>query len=629
MILDTQKSFQPGKKDIKYLNRDFGQLKQSLVDFAKVYYPNTYKDFNEASTGMMFIEMAAAVGDVLSYYTDYQFKESIFINSEERKNIIPSARFLGYRVKATTPSITKLDVYQLVPSKLNSDGSFSPDLQYAQIIKSGMVVVSDSNINFVTNDPVDFTVDTKNNPLEISVYQRNSSGQVEFYVLKKTVDASAGKIVTKTFDVGNPTSFYKIELEDTNVVEIMDVYDSDGNRWYETDYLAQDIVPIDSENIFKNDNEFYQYRDTVPFVMKFLKTARRFVTSVSPDNTTFIEFGSGVNSQDDELVVPSSKVLAQSGVFKNNNVSYDPANFLKSRAYGQAPSNTTLTIRYVVGGGTKSNVNANSIKNIVSAEYFGDLTELGVNDKRVTDLIRSSLKVNNPIPATGGKDAESNEDIKNNALANFASQNRAVTKQDYVVRAYSMSAKYGAISKAYVTTETDLDIVNGTQNNPFAINLYLLSNDSNERLINTNPALRYNVRNYLNQYRLLTDSINILDGFVINIGVEFAIIAYKNYNKRDVLANCIDTVKNYLHVDNMQFCQPINLSRLELEIAKIDGVQSVSYVNLKNLTSKNGDYSPYEYDIGRATQNKIVYPSIDPCVFEVRFPSKDIVGKCL
>jgi len=629
MILDTQKSFKPGKKDIKYLSRDFGQLKQTLVDFAKVYYPETYKDFSDASVGMMFIEMSAYVGDILSYYTDYQFKESLLLIADERKNIILLSRHLGYRIKATTPSITTLDVYQLVPSKLNNDGSYSPDLQYAQIIKPGMVTVSDSGVNFVTNDPVDFTVDTKNNPLEISVFQRNASGQPDFYVLKKSVDASAGNIITKTFEVGNPTSFYKIVLEETDVVEVMDVYDTDGNRWYETDYLAQDLVTVDSENVYKNDSEFYQYRDTVPFIMKFLKTSRRFVTGVSDTNTTFIEFGSGVNSEDDELIVPSNKVLSQAGVFRNNSVSYDPSNFLKSKAYGQAPSNTTLTIRYIVGGGTQSNVNANSITNVGSADYFGDITDLGVNDKRVTDLIRSSLKVNNPTPAVGGKGAETNDEIKNNALANFSAQNRAVTGQDYVVRTYSMSPKYGSIAKAHVATENSLDSSTASENNPFAINLYLLSSDSNGRLIGTSPALRNNLRNYLNRYRMLTDSINLLDGFIINIGVDFSIVAYKNYNKRDVLSNCIETVKNYLAVDNMQFSQPINLSRLELEIAKVDGVQSVSSVKLKNLTARDGDYSPYEYDITQATANKVVYPSIDPCVFEVRFPTKDIVGKCL
>ena len=240
MILDTPKSFQPGKKDIKYLSKDFAQLKQTLTQFAQVYYPNTYKDFSDASTGMMFIEMAAYVGDVLSYYIDYQFKESMLVNAEERQNIIDSARSLGYKTKSTAPSVTNLDVYQLVPSKISEDGSMVPDMNYAQIIKPGMATVSDNGVPFLTNAPVDFTVDTKNDPLEVSVYQRNNAGQAEFYVLKKNVDAFSGQLLSKDVSIGAPSSFYKIYLDETNIIEVFDIYDSDGNRWYETDYLAQD-----------------------------------------------------------------------------------------------------------------------------------------------------------------------------------------------------------------------------------------------------------------------------------------------------------------------------------------------------------------------------------------------------
>ena len=639
MILDTPKSFQPGKKDIKYLSRDFSQLKKSLVEFTQTYYPNTYNDFSDASTGMMFIEMAAYVGDVLSFYTDYQFKESVFVNSEERKNIIALAKTRGYKTQASFPSVTQLDVYQLVPAIQNQDGTFSPDLTYCQILKAGMVAVSDTNISFVTDEAVDFTVDTTNNPLEISVFQRNGIGQPEFYVLKKTVNASSGQITTKTFDVGSATPYYQLLLEDTNVIEILDMVDSDGNSWYETDYLAQDLVPIESENVFKNDSSFYQYRDTVPFVMKFLKTSRRFTTSVNSDNTTTIEFGAGTDARDDELIVPNNQVLTQSGIFKNLNVSYDPANFLNSKSYGQAPANTTLTVRYIVGGGPQSNVAANSIQNISSVDFYGDITELPQNDQNITNMIRSSLKANNPIAATGGAGPETNDAIKNNAMAFNSSQNRAVSRQDYVVRAYSLPAKFGSISKAYVSTETELDssspVIPGAstalidKNNPFAINLYVLSQDSSGRLIQSNPALQANLRNYLNQFRLLTDAVNIIDGYIINVGLQFSIVVYKNYNKRDVLSNCLTVATSYLSTDNMQFCQPINLSRLQLEIAKVDGVQSVTSITLNNLTSRDGDYSSNQYDIASATVNGIVYPSIDPCVFEVRYPSKDIVGRVM
>jgi hypothetical protein len=649
MILDTPKSFKPEKKDIKYLNKDFSQLKQSLIDFAKTYYPNTYKDFSEASTGMMFMEMVAYVGDVMSYYIDYQFKESMLVNSEERKNIIDAAKSVGYKAKTTTPSVTRLDVYQLVPAKTNEAGEIVPDLNYSQIIKPGMTSTSDTNITFITNSPVDFTVDTKNDPLEISVFQRNAAGQPEFFVLKKSVDAFSGRIITRNITVSDPVPFLKIYLDDTNVIEVLDVYDSDGNRWYETDYLAQDLVPVDYENIYKNDVTLSAYRDTTPFLLRYLRTSKRFVTGVDADNTTFLEFGSGTSIKDDELIIPNAFTVNKPTTFRSENLAYDPSNFLSSKAFGQAPANTTLTIRYVVGGGIESNVNANAIKNVSSVEFFGDLTEMGLLEFNLTNLIRRSVRVNNPIPATGGKAAETNDEIRNNALAYFAAQNRAVTQGDYEVRTYAMPSKYGSIAKVYAVTDTQLDIsniqaqpsttqtgslapgttniVNTDKNNPFAINLYLLCYDNNQRLIPTNEAMRTNLKNYLNQYRMLTDSVNMLDGYVINIGVDFTIIVYKNYNKREVLANCLTLVQQYFDINNVKFCQPINLSRLELEIAKVDGVQSVTQLRVKNLTLKDGDYSQYEYNIEKATIDKVIYPSIDPSVFEVRFPTKDIVGR--
>ena len=649
MILDTPKSFQPGKIDIKYLSKDFAQLKQTLTQFAQVYYPNTYKDFSDASTGMMFIEMAAYVGDVLSYYIDYQFKESMLVNAEERQNIIDSARSLGYKTKSTAPSVTNLDVYQLVPSKISEDGSMVPDMNYAQIIKPGMATVSDNGVPFLTNAPVDFTVDTKNDPLEVSVYQRNNAGQAEFYVLKKNVDAFSGQLLSKDVSIGAPSSFYKIYLDETNIIEVFDIYDSDGNRWYETDYLAQDLVPIENENIYKNDMSLSSHRDTVPFLLKYLRTSKRFVSGVESDNTTFIEFGSGTNISDDEIIIPNVYTVGKPSTFRNESVNYDPDNFLSSRAFGQAPANTTLTIRYITGGGINSNVNANTIKNTTNIEFFGDITELPVFDQGLTNLVRRSVKVNNPVPATGGRGSETNDEIRNNALSSFSAQGRIVTQKDYVVRTYAMPSKYGSIAKAYAVADTNLDLPNIqafpndlstsslapentnrrniNQNGPSAINLYLLGYDTNQRLINTNEAIRQNLKNYLNQYRMLTDSVNLLDGYIINIGVDFTIIAYKNYNKREVLANCLTLVQQFFDINNIQFCQPINLSRLELEIAKIDGVQSVSSLKIKNLTLRDGDYSPYEYDIVKATLDKVVYPSIDPSIFEVRFPTKDIVGR--
>lgn len=624
--MDTSKSFQPDQKEITYLGKDFGQLKDSLMRFAQTYYPATYKDFSNASTGMMFIEMAAYVGDVLSYYTDYQFRESLITSAVERKNIIALAKTLGYKAKTTVGSVGTLDVYQLVPAISNGDGTFSPDLRYTQIIKTGMVVASDAGVNFVTTEPVDFSVDTQNSPIETSVFQRNSSGQPEFYVLKKNVGISAGQVNTKSVQISSGTPFFKIPLPETNVIGVLDVMDADGNRWYETDYLSQDLVEVDVENIYKNDSQFYQYRDSVPFLMKFLKTSRRFVTGITADDTTFLEFGSGTDVQGDMMVIPSPNAIGKPTPFGSKTQAYDPSNFLNSKSYGQMPANTALVIRYLTGGGVESNVNANSIKNIVGIEYFGDLTELSRGDQNTIQIIRQSIKVNNPVPTTGGKGSETNSEIKANALSNFPAQNRTVTKGDYVVRTYAMPAKYGNIAKAFVATDAELST---SSTNPYAINLYVLCYDGNSRLTHATPALITNLRSHLNQFRLLTDGVNILDGYIINVGVDFSVITYKNYNKRDVLTGCLAVVQDYFDIDNMQFSQPINLSRLELEIAKVDGVQSIASLSLKNLTSRDGDYSPHEYDIVQATVSKIVYPSIDPSVFEVKFPSKDIIGRCV
>jgi len=386
--------------------------------------------------------------------------------------------------------------------------------------------------------------------------------------------------------------------------------------------------------------------------MKFLRTSRRFVVGVKEDDTSYLEFGSGINVQDDEIIIPNINSVGRSNSFHPENISYDPSNFLTSKAFGQAPGNTTLTIRYVVGGGIESNVNANSIKNVGTVEYFGDITELPNLEQNLTDTVRRSVRVNNPIPAVGGRGPETNDEIKNNTLANFATQNRAVTQKDYVVRTYGMPSKYGSIAKVYAVTDSQLDNalalpetssnsvpssqspVNQNRrfrenNNQFAVNLYVLCYDSNNRLIKTNPAMQQNLISYLDQYRLLTDSIRIIDGYVINIGVEFGIIVYKNYNKKDVLANAINLVRAYFDINNIQFCQPINLSRLKLEIGKLDGVQTIASLKIKNLTARDGDYSNNEYDLGRATINEVIYPSIDPSIFEVRYPTKDIVGRVL
>ena len=652
----------PQSKDIRYLNRDFASFRDGLINFAKYYYPNTYKDFTDASPGLMFIDMASYVGDVLSYYTDYIFKESLFTNTQERKNIISLSRYLNYKVKPTRGATGKINIYQLCPSITDDNGNYVPDSKFCLNIKENMQVTNNSGQSFLTSEPINFSVNTAISPLIQTVYSRDNTNVPIYFLLQKSAHIRSGKTVTKQFVVGEMQSFLDLYLDEENVIEIISVTDSDNNKWYEVDFLAQENVLYGVPNNDAFEGSLSQYKGSVPYILKYLKTSRRFTINVDENNRTFLEFGGGTNGFADEIINLSSEKV---GVGLTNltalNLSLDPSNFLKNDTYGLAPNNTTLTVTYTIGGGLESNSPSNSVINIGNVEIDNTTEGLAPEEVNLLNTVKTSLRVNNEEATTGGKGPEENEEIKQNAIAMFAAQNRIVTQNDYLTRVYSLPPKYGTVSKAQVITYNSLDvnqnqilvgtvdqnnvatvINNNTQNyfrkiaydrsNPFAINLYVLTYDSNKNLTTTNDALISNLLTYLKQYRMLTDGINIIDGYVINIGVEFIITVYKGYNKKEVLGNAIGAVQNFFDIDKWEFSQPINLSSLRLEIAKTEGVQTVASLIIKNLTplTTNGDnYSPISYDIQAATQNDMVYPSIDPSIWECKYPEKDIRGSCL
>jgi len=658
MANTTNKSFQPKSKEVRYVNRDFSQFREGLINFAKYYFPSTYKDFNEASPGMMFIEMASYVGDVLSYYTDYIFKEGLLYNTQERKNIIALARYLGYKPKPTRGAVGQIDVFQICPATV-VDGEYVPDEKFMLSIKQNMQVSNNAGESFLTSEPINFGVNTKLSPRIVTVYQRDSTGVPTYFLLQKTTNIRSGKLVTKTFTVNEVQSFLKLYLDETNVMEIIEVKDSDNNKWYEVDFLAQETVLYDVPNESIFEGVLSQYQGSVPYILKYIKTSRRFTVTVDEDNKTYLEFGAGTNGFADEIINLSSQ---QIGVGLSNisalNLSLDPSNFLKNDTYGLSPSNTTLTVTYAIGGGFDSNSPANSVINVNSSEMDNTTDGLPPEEVLILNTVKTSLRVNNAEPTVGGMGPESNEEVRQNAIAAFAAQNRVVTQSDYLTRVYSMPSKYGAIGKVQIITYNSLDVnqnqilvgsvnekneatvVNNNTNNyfrkiaydrsnPFAVNLYVLSYDQNKNLTTPNEALVTNLMTHLRRYRMLTDGVNIIDGYVINIGVEFVITVFKGNNKKEVLKNAIATVQDFFDINKWEFSQSINLSNLRLEIAKVEGVQSVVSLVIKNLTplTSNGDnYSPVEYDIDASTQNDIIYPSLDPSIFEVKYPDKDIKG---
>jgi hypothetical protein len=658
-------------RNINYLNKDFNQFRDNLVEYAKTYFPQTYTDFNESSPGMMFIEMASYLGDVLSYYIDDTLKESFITTATDRENLVALSNIMGYKPKVTSPAITTISVYQLVPSKLKSgqNTEYEPDSRFYLRIKEGMLVEStESGVTFRTSELVDFN---ESYDREISIYQRDENGKPEFYLVKKQVKALSGLLKTVEVTANASDSFQTFTLGETNIINIHDVRDSNGNKWYEVPYLAQESVYIDYPNTEQYDKDLSQFKDSVSNILKVLKTSRRFVKQINPDNTTSIVFGGGTAS-DDETLIPNFKNvgLGLNSSIDRLNDSFDPSNFLKTKSYGQSPSGT-MTISYLVGGGIDSNVSKGQLVKIESISYDDDDGIFTPSELSLYKFCKSSVAVDNEIPATGGRGPETINEIRENSLAMFGSQNRAVTRKDYQVRVLSLPGKYGGVAKAYCAPDGELDnnspssILSNPQslqqfsdlvislkekdlsesqiqeeinkflvgkksnldekNNPFAINLYLLGYDNNNKLTNLNRAVKENVKTYLGEYRLLTDGLNILDGFIINIGVDFEIRVYSGYNNRQVMTSCIREIKQFFNINNWGFNTPINLSELELVIAGVEGVQSVPKCDVTNKCG--GNYSNVKYNISAATKNKLVYPSLDPSVFELKFPDKDIKGR--
>ena len=619
------------KKDVSYLGKDFSQIRRNLIEFTKQYFPTTYTDFSEASSGMILLELAAYVGDVLSYYADNNLKESLLEQATERGNIYDIAKMLGYQPKNSIPAYVTLDIFQLVPS-IGSGSNVAPDYTYALSIKSGMQVsANNGSAVFRTLDSVDFGFSSSFDPTEVSIYESDdATKQPTYYLLKKQVRAVSGEIVTRSFTFGSPIAYDKIVLPETNVVDIISVTESDGDNWYEVPYLAQDTIFESVPNLAENDPDLYQYRSSSPSLLKMKRTAKRFVTRLRSDNLLEIQFGAGISDNNDEEIIPNPTNVGNglAGVRVDVDVDIDPSNFLYTRTYGQAPANTTLTVTYTIGNGIADNVVANVLTNIRQINYDEDVNSTAAVP--VFNFVKNTVAVTNPIPATGAKNSDTVQDVKNNALANFATQNRTVTRDDYIIRAYSMPAKYGSVAKAYVVPDDQIIQEDYTQNrlpNPLALNMYVLGFNQNKQLVALNTAIKENLKTYLNHYRILTDAINIKDAFIINIGVQFEISVLSNYNSNEVLLNCINALKSYFDIDRWQINQPVIKTEIMNVISNVKGVQNLVNITFNNLYDTTLGYSGNVYDLASATKNGIIYPSLDPSIFEVKFPNQDIKGR--
>ena len=607
------------RRNINYLNKDFTEYRAQLINYAQSYFPTTYTDFSETSPGMMFIEQAAYVGDVLSFYLDNQIQENYVQYARQDNNLYQMAYMFGYKPTVTTLATTEVDFYQLVPSKL-SGSEYIPDYDYALYVNANTTTSTRTGTptTFTIEDPIDFSVSSSDNPTTVSIAQITSGNPSQF-LLKKTAKAFSGTINTTTVVVGSPQEFLTVNIDAANIAGIIDVFDSDGNEYYEVDYLGQDLIFDSIKNTNINDPDNYSAGNDTPYILKTKQVQNRFTSRFIDRGTLQLQFGSGNPNDTTEEIIPNSFNVGLGLPFQQSKLTaaYSPTNFVFTNTYGVAPSNTTLTIRYYTGGGTSANILANTLTNPNTSTI--QFLNGGLN-QTLASTVFSSIATNNPIAASGGSDGDTIQEIRQNILANYGSQQRNVTADDYLVRTLSMPSKFGTISKA-LTQKPDAKSANTT------LDIFVLSQDINGNLATASSPLKENVKTYLNQYRMIGDTISIKDAFIINIGINFEIITLPNYNNNKVLENCILELQRYFNINRWQINQPILINPLFVLLDEVEGVQTVKKVEFSNLVGISKGYSQYAYDITGATQNGTIFPSLDPSIFEVKYPNTDIKGQ--
>lgn len=647
------------QRSINYTRKDFSGFKEQLLDFAKNYFPDSYTDFTVPSPGTMFLEMAAYVGDILAFYQDVQVQETFLKYAKNPANLYAMAYMMGYRPKVTSVAEAELTFVQYVPAvreehEVEESGSvvtkveFHPDWDKLLKIEeySEIRCVAVENVKFLLRDAVDFSFSSSYDPTEIFVGEVNQEGEPLFYEFYKKGIAFSGEVQEQNFHFDEYQKFRTVTLKENNIIGIVSIKDvENGEEWVEVPALGQDTV-FRSERV---ENREEALKEGTSYILKLQKVDRRFVTRFNVKGDLEIQFGAGMYAEDsDESNFLPNPISLQPGTqdfVDRFDLAYDPSNFLFSKSYGLAPINRTLKVTYLTGGGLSANVPAHSLTEYdllritnTSTGNPVDVDDLTISyvddDGRV--ITRNALEFWNGKPASGGRSGDTPEEIRENAIRSFAEQKRVVTLNDFNVRALSMPQKFGSIAKVHAINEPLTDVeLSALLRNPLAITLYVLSQDAEGHLITTSDLVKNNLRTYLSEYMMITDAIDIKDAFIINLGINYDVVLRPGVQTRDVLTNCNLALQDYLHVSKRFINEPINLSDMYTLLDQVEGVQTVQNITLKNLTRKDNSsdgrytYSNYAYGISVAMRNNILYPSYDPCIFEVKYPETDILGRAV
>ena len=594
---DQQKKVLP----INYTNREFESIREDLLQIAERFYPETFQDFSEASFGSIMVDSVAYVADQLSFYLDYNINESFLDTAYQFDNVLRHGRVLGYKSQGRPSTYGSVALYVVVPA---SQTALGPDRAYIPLLKRGSRFTSTTGLNYVLTENIDFS--DSMNPVVV-VRTDSTTGAPTHYAIKSYGTVVSGYFSQETVSTGPYERFKTLRLSSRNISEIISVFDSDGNEYYEVDYLAQDMVykEIGNSN-FKNDN--------VPSILKPYLVSRKFVVERTR-NEVFLQFGSGDGNATNVVAQPQNVAMDIFGKNYISDTTFDPTRLTKNQSFGITPANTNLTVTYRVTNPANSNLAVGALTEVSNARIeFEDRNIL--TDSKIQDVI-SSMEVYNEEPIVGNVSEATSGELKRKIFDTFPTQNRAVTQADYENLAYRMPAKYGSIKRVSVQRDP-----NSQKRN---LNMYIISEDSFGKLTLTNDTIKSNLKTWLNHYRMMNDTIDIIDPYIINLGVEFMVKTVAGANKYAVLDSCVDALKELYKVPYF-IGEPIYISDIYSKLKDVEGILDVIKVKLVN---KNGtDYSGSSIDLNQNLSPDGTYLVVPKnAIVEIKYPDADIKGR--
>ena len=595
------------KPIIDYTSRDFATIKNQLINYAEKYYPEAFQDFNEASFGSLMLDMVSYIGDVLSFYTDYQVNESFLETATEFDNVLNLSKQFGYKYQPNASSFGEASFFVEVPT---SAVSAEPDFSYMPILRKGSTFSSDTNTMFTLIEDVDFNASSD----QIVVAQTNNFGTAPtHYAIKAKGVVASGETSSQVFTIGAYQKFLRLEISDTNLTEIISVFDSDGNNYYEVDYLTQDTVFVPVLNTLAETK-------SVRNILKPITVPRRFVVEKNISNT-FLQFGYGTGDNVEKVLDPTSVILDRFGKDYIQEKSFDPTDLIKTDKLGVVPSETLLTVIYRRNTTATVNIATGRLKNVITARWrYPGSQDQSLNVVK-TSRIENSLEVLNEEAITGDAALMSSDELKQRALGAYGAQNRAVTKEDYIYLAYNMPSMFGQVKKAMITRDTDS--FNGKN-----LNMYTISVDPDGKLVQTNSVIKKNLKTWLSKYKLLGDTIDILDAKIMNLEISFTLIAYMNINKYDVLDACMTTLTNFYRNKYFDIGEPFKITDVYKLLNNVSSVLDVKDVTV--VPKSGGNYSDFELLYGDMIldDGRYLIPPED-VIFELKYSSLDVQGEVL